>query len=109
MIVGGNWDAIKVNSWRRSKSDLKFERRIAILLVVESVYLLHLIGSLLDFLDIFRPKMVAIWSMLFCDACGNLLPRSNGPQGAQVPCDDCGTSTEGETIVSNGISLRPLR
>jgi len=42
--------------------------------------------------------MVAIWSMLFCDACGNLLPRTNGPQGAMVPCDDCGSSTEGETI-----------
>src|SRR4051812_16959222 len=42
--------------------------------------------------------MVAIWSMLFCDACGNLLPRTNGPQGAMVSCDDCGNSTEGETI-----------
>lgn len=40
--------------------------------------------------------MVAIWSMLFCDACGNLLPRTNGPDGAMIPCDDCGASTQGK-------------
>ena len=50
----------------------------------------------------FHLEMVAIWSMLFCDACGNLLPRRNGPQGALVPCDDCGTSTKGEILASNG-------
>jgi len=39
--------------------------------------------------------MVAMWSMLFCDACGNLLPRINGPEGTLVACDDCGNNTKG--------------
>jgi len=39
--------------------------------------------------------MVAIWSMLFCDACGNLLPRINGPEGQMIPCDGCGSLTKG--------------
>jgi DNA-directed RNA polymerase I subunit RPA12 len=39
--------------------------------------------------------MVAIGSLLFCDACGNLLPRSTGATDAEtlISCDDCGTQT----------------
>jgi hypothetical protein len=38
------------------KIRLEIRRRIAILLVIESVYLLHLIGSSPDFLDIVSSK-----------------------------------------------------
>ena len=41
--------------------------------------------------------------MLFCDACGNLLPRTDGLAGSIIPCDDCGASTKdtsSKTVVS---------
>src|SRR5271170_7661924 len=34
--------------------------------------------------------MVAIGSLLFCDACGNLLPRTTGHAEEMIPCEDCG-------------------
>jgi len=38
--------------------------------------------------------MVAIGSLLFCDACGNLLPRTTGHAEEMIPCEDCGTHTK---------------
>lgn len=39
--------------------------------------------------------MVAIGSMLFCDHCGSLMPRTTGTtQGQMIKCEDCFMSTE---------------
>lgn len=49
------------------------------------------------------PEMVAVGSLLFCDACGSLLPRVTGPGNQLVPCDDCGSytiDTSAKTVTS---------
>lgn len=50
--------------------------------------------------------MAAIGSLLFCTACGNLLPPSTGEQNAVIVCDQCGTHNKG-THLHN--ALRPLQ
>ena len=39
--------------------------------------------------------MTAIGSLLFCNACGNLLEESSGDKKATLKCEICGTNNQG--------------
>ena len=45
------------------------------------------------------PSMAAIGSLLFCTACGNLLPSSTGQEDVLIPCDVCGNHNRGRLIL----------
>jgi len=49
--------------------------------------------------------MAAIGSLIFCTACGNLLPVSKGSEKNILHCDCCGSENKGAPIVPNCFSF----